>query len=183
MYKNQLWNIPNMLCLLRIIMIPFIIIMYLSSTTPNGYIVTGLLILLSGLTDAIDGYVARKYNMVTDLGKVLDPLADKLTQASLAITIAIRTPSFRPILWVFVVKEIIMIGAGFFLYKNKIKINSSKWYGKVATVVFYAAMLLFVLIPSSNGILHLVILSVSAGFMIFSFIMYIPEFFKLKNNK
>lgn len=182
MYKNQLWNIPNMLCLLRIAMIPFIVITYLTSDSLSGYIVTGVLILLSGATDAIDGYVARKYNMVTDLGKVLDPLADKLTQTSLAIVIAIKMPAFRFILLIFVVKELIMICGGFFLYKKNIKMNSSKWFGKVATVVFYASMVLVVLIPPEYTTAQLIILSIAAGFMVFAFVMYIPEFFKLKNS-
>lgn len=180
MYKNQLWNVPNMLCLLRIAMIPAIVIRYLTAQSFGGYIVTGVLILLSGLTDAIDGYVARKYNMVTDLGKVLDPFADKLTQVSLAIMLAIRMPMFRLLLLVFILKEVIMIGAGLFLYNKKIKMNSSRWFGKVATVVFYASMVLVILIPPQYSTAHFVILSISACFMIFSFVMYIPEFFRLK---
>lgn len=182
MYKKQLWNIPNVLCLLRIAMIPFIVVTYLNAKEYRGYIVTGVLILLSGLTDTIDGYVARKYNMVTDLGKVLDPLADKLTQISLAIAISIKLPSFRFLLAIFIVKEVAMMGAGFFLYKKKIKIDGSKWFGKVATVVFYACMILVVIIPSSNNNTIFTILGISAAFMVFAFIMYIPEFFKLKKT-
>ena len=87
--KENILTIPNLLSLIRILLIPFIIWLYCAR---KAYLCTIIVIALSGFTDIIDGKIARKFNMVSDVGKVLDPVADKLTQATLVICLIARYP-------------------------------------------------------------------------------------------
>ena len=88
--KKDIMTIPNFLTLLRIVMIPFLITFYIKY---QNYKATILVLLLSGITDVADGFVARKFNMISDFGKIFDPIADKLTQASLALCLWTRFPN------------------------------------------------------------------------------------------
>jgi len=160
-------------------MIPFIIYTYLTAQEYSDYIVSGMLILLSGLTDCIDGFVARKYNMITDLGKVLDPLADKLTQVSLVLCIAIKIPRTVIMFIIFFLKELMMLIAGIILVKKGIKLPGARWFGKIATIVFYAVMVVMVFLPNPGDAIVNGLVTTALVFMIFSFVMYIPEFFRL----
>ncbi len=128
-------HIPNILTMLRFVLIPFIII----SVLTDNYLLAFLVLTLSGLTDILDGYIARKYNFITDFGKLIDPLADKATQISILVVLVIEQIIPMWILIVVVLKEFIMIAGASFLY-GKDFVVSSKWYGKLATVIFYIAI-------------------------------------------
>ena len=138
-------NVPNILTMLRFVFIPFIII----SLYYNNYILAFVLLTLSGLSDVLDGYIARKYNFITDFGKLMDPLADKLTQLTVLTTLALK--GIIPIWMIIVlaVKECVMIAGASFLY-GKDLVVSSKWYGKLATVLFYLAMVCSLMIRHFN---------------------------------
>ena len=75
--KNQFFTIPNLLSLVRLAMIPLLLWLYLEK---REYLWTAVVVVLSGATDIVDGIIARKYDLISDLGKALDPVADKLTQ-------------------------------------------------------------------------------------------------------
>ena len=98
--RNQNLTVPNAMSLFRILVIPFFIVFAVRGNIAGALIMLGL----SGLSDALDGYVARRFNQITELGKMLDPFADKLTQGAVAICIAIRYPSICPLLFLFVIK-------------------------------------------------------------------------------
>ena len=84
--KDQILTIPNLLSIIRLLMIPLIIWLYCEA---QQYGLAVIVILLSGLTDIVDGFIARKYHMVSDFGKILDPAADKLTQAALILCLSV----------------------------------------------------------------------------------------------
>ena len=140
-------NIPNILTLSRFVLIPFIIV----SLVCNKYLIAFILLTISGLTDVLDGFIARKFNFITDFGKLIDPLADKATQLSILITLSLKTTSSGEpiipiwILFIIFIKEFMMIAGASFLY-GKDLVVSSKWYGKLATVLFYAAMVISLLL-------------------------------------
>lgn len=153
--KDQILTIPNLLSLLRLLMIPGILWLYLVKQEP--YWATAMIV-LSGLTDVADGIIARKFNMVSDLGKILDPIADKLTQAALIACLIKRYSLMLPLLILFVVKEIIMGISGLAVMKKTDMVNSAQWFGKLSTVVLYAVMILLFLFPgipetAANGMI------------------------------
>ncbi|MBQ2835635.1 MAG: CDP-alcohol phosphatidyltransferase family protein [Clostridia bacterium] len=129
-------NIPNILTIIRFILIPFIYISVLS----HHYLIALIIFTVSALTDILDGYIARKYNYITDIGKLIDPLADKLTQLSLLLSLAIL--KILP-WWIFAIvfiKELVLIVSASVLYSRKDVVVYSKWYGKLATTLFYLAI-------------------------------------------
>ena len=128
-------HIPNILTVLRFVLIPGIIV----AIVKEQYILAFIILTLSGLTDVLDGYIARKFNFITDFGKLIDPLADKMTQISILTTLVIVNIIPIWILIIIVVKELAMISGASFLY-GKDLVVSSKWYGKLATVLFYVAI-------------------------------------------
>lgn len=134
-------NLPNTLTTLRFALIPVFIKVFFSSSE-SSLIYSIIIFLLAGATDVLDGYIARKYNIITKWGQAMDPLADKLMQLTVLICFTLK--EYLP-LWVIVIygaKEALMILGGVFLYfkKDKIVVPANS-YGKVATVIFYIAIL------------------------------------------
>lgn len=128
-------HVPNILTIIRFLLIPFII--YFLAI--NQYIVGVILFIISGITDVVDGAIARKFNFITDFGKLMDPLADKLTQISVLATLMIKELIPVWILAIVIAKEAVMIAGASFLYGRDVVV-SSKWFGKLATVLFFRAI-------------------------------------------
>ena len=139
-------NIPNTLTIIRFILIPFIFITVIS----HHYLIGLIIFTISAITDILDGYIARKYNYITDIGKLIDPLADKLTQISLLLALTILNILPWWILAVVFIKECIMIITASVLYSRKDVVVYSKWYGKLATILFYLAIICSLLINQFN---------------------------------
>lgn len=137
--------IPNILTILRFILIPFIVI----AICFDKYIAAIVLLVISGLTDVLDGTIARKFNLISNFGKLMDPLADKLTQLSALITIVCKNIIPLWILLIFAFKEIVMICGASFLYGKNL-IVSSKWFGKLSTVILYVAIICSMIIIQFN---------------------------------
>lgn len=170
----MLKHIPNALTLVRFFIIPFIIY-YL---VKDEYLLAFIILTLSGLTDILDGTIARKFNFITNFGKLIDPLADKVTQLSILCTLVFK--GIIP-LWIIIIvllKEAFMVSGASFLYGRDLVV-SSKWYGKSATVLFYLAIAVSLLIRQFNLSFSFdIILYYLALFMtIFSLIMYFREFY------
>jgi len=140
--------VPNALTIVRFILIPFIVIALIQ----QNFILAFALLTLSGITDILDGYIARKYNFITNFGKLMDPLADKCTQVSILATLTIKNIIPSWILCVVILKEFAMISGASFLY-GKEYVVSSKWYGKLATVLFYIAIVCSLFIEEFSNII------------------------------
>ncbi len=146
-YMKTNFNIPNFLSLLRIvILVPFVIFV-----TKDEYSKVGFVLILSGLTDLMDGYIARKLNQITVLGKMLDPTADKLTLMTIMVCISLKFPQMFPFMVILIIKEVLMLAAGGILLKLKKTPPSSQWYGKVSTVVFYVSAIIIISIKALIG--------------------------------
>lgn len=139
--------IPNALTILRFLLIPIIVI----ACVQEEYIWAIVILTLSGLTDVLDGTIARKFNLITDFGKLMDPLADKLTQISLLTTLFIKGIIPVWILVIVVLKEFCMVSGASFLYGKELVV-SSKWYGKLATVLFYLAMAISLFVENIGSV-------------------------------
>lgn len=135
--RNMLKHIPNILTIIRFILIPIILFFIFT----GNYVCAFIFFSLSGITDILDGGIARKYHLVSTFGKLMDPLADKLTQISVLASLVFKNIIPFWILVIVMLKEFIMIMGASFLYGKDVVVYS-KWYGKLATVLFYLAIVL-----------------------------------------
>jgi len=177
MLKNILKHVPNILTIIIIFLIPFIII----SIVRDDYIVALVFFIISGLTDVLDGYIARKCNYITDFGRLIDPLADKLTQISTLIAIVAKGLIPNWILIVILLKEVIMVCGASFLY-GKSTVVSSKWFGKLSTVVLYIAIFFSMSIRQFNlppiwETINFYIYCFAVVTTLFSLVMYFKTFY------
>ena len=143
----MLKHVPNALTILRFVLIPIIVI----ACIQEEYILAMIILTISGLTDILDGTIARKFNLITDFGKLMDPLADKATQLSLLTTLFLKGMLPVWILIIVVIKEFCMVSGASFLYGKELVV-SSKWYGKLATVLFYLAMVMSLCVKNIENV-------------------------------
>ena len=171
----MLKQIPNALTVLRFILIPFILILIFQ----DKYLEAFIILTASGITDILDGFIARKFNFITNFGKLIDPLADKATQISILVTLALKDIIPFWILVIVFLKEFFMIAGASFLYGKELVV-SSRWYGKLATVIFYIAIACSLGIRYFNLDMHFdtYIYYIALVATIFSLIMYFEAFYK-----
>ena len=179
MKLHHFFNIPNILCYIRILLIPFFIIIYIHATGTKDFMIAALLIALSGITDFADGFIARNFNMITEIGKILDPLADKLTQAAIVFCLMFRFEEMIFVTIIFIIKEVFMGVSSMILLKRGKKIDGAKWFGKVSTTVFYFVMIVLIGLPTLPLIYANALLGIAGGFLLLSFFLYIPVFITL----
>ena len=166
--------IPNFLTVLRFFLIPFTV-HYLVN---DQFVLAIIFLTLSGLTDVLDGTIARKFNFITNFGKLIDPLADKITQVSLLGTLVVKNIIPLWILVVVLIKEAAMVSGASFLYGQELVV-SSKWYGKASTVLFYFAIVLSLIFRDLKiqTSIDLIIYYIAVAMTIFSLVMYFREFY------
>lgn len=169
----MLKHIPNIFTILRFIFIP--IILYFIFT--GNYVLGIVFFTISGITDVLDGFIARKFNLVSNFGKLMDPLADKLTQISVLASLIQADIIPFGILVIVILKELIMIVGASFLYGKDVVVYS-KWYGKLATVLFYLAIVISLITKQFNltgfwSNFGLSLYFIALACTIFSLIMYI----------
>lgn len=146
--------LPNILTTVRLFLIPIFAYAFLGM---KNIWLAAAIFLLSGLTDVIDGWIARHFNMITDIGKVYDPLVDKLMQITSVVCLAIANIIPDWVIWFVVMKEAAMILTSSVLYAKKIVVHSN-WYGKSATVFFYAVIIIMIVFPDINYIVKTTLL-------------------------
>lgn len=174
-------NIPNMLTILRIILVPVYLLIFFSNMD-NRILIAGLIFILAGISDVLDGHIARKFNLQTKLGTVLDPFADKLMTFAILISFTLSNLIPGWILIALGIKEILLIIGGAVLYFSKANhVIPSDKFGKYATILFYAATLsiVFKLSPTISQILFLV----TVVFNILAFINYVSIYLRLVKNR
>ena len=142
-------NIPNILTIIRMILVPIFPIVFFSSSV-NAHLIATIIYVVAGLTDFLDGFIARKYNLISKVGTVLDPLADKLML--LMVLFCLYLDNTLPV-WIFIfilVKESFMILSGVYMYfKKESLVIPSNYYGKTATMLFFIALPIMILVPES----------------------------------
>ena len=165
MKKRSVFNLPNLLSLLRLAMIPLLLWLYLDR---EAYLLTAAVVVLSGATDVVDGIIARRYDMITDLGKALDPIADKLTQIAMLYCLGTSFPEIRILLGILIVKEVITGVMSLISIGKTGRVDGSLWHGKLTTVLLYA-MIVDRIVPWLFSVL---LTLACAGMMVFSMVMY-----------
>ena len=179
-------TIPNLLTYLRILLIaPFVI-----SFIKEQYILAMVFLGISALSDCCDGYIARRFNQITALGKMLDPVADKLTLLAVMVCITIMTPQVLPLMVILIIKDVSMLIGGTILLKKGLNPPAAKWYGKLGTIMFYGSVIIIVFLKAvfkiEIPVLDIILLSATAFVMIFSLVKYFLIYKSLlreKNNK
>lgn len=180
--KKEIFTIPNLLSLFRLVLIPVYVRLYLRAVEPREYLVAGSVLALSCLTDLADGKIARHFNMISTVGKILDPVADKLTQFTLVLCLSLKYPVLNPVLALFVVKELFQLAAGVFhLCKGKM-LPGALMAGKVCTTVLFTSLTALVLFPTMDPTLVNLIALTDGVFLLISFLSYIRAYFG-KNTK
>lgn len=166
--------VPNILTVIRFFLIPFI----LHFLVNDEFILAIVFLTLSGLTDILDGTIARKFNFITNFGKLIDPLADKITQLSILWMLVLKNIIPLWILVIVLLKEATMVAGASFLYGKELVV-SSKWYGKAATVLFYLAIVLSMVFRDLHiqSSIDLILYYIAVGMTIFSLVMYFREFY------
>ncbi len=180
---REIFSIPNILSYFRIVLIPVFCLMYLKAEAPADCLWAGVVVLISSITDLFDGMIARKFNMITDLGKALDPIADKLSHAALAVCLAIRHPLMWALIALMVIKEGFMGIMGIYFLRRGRMLNGAKWFGKVCTASLFVTLLVLFLFPQLpeawvNGLIVFLMV-----IMLATLIMYIPEFKKMYRSE
>lgn len=170
--------VPNALTILRFLLIP-VIVFYIFT---GNYILAFVFFTISGLTDIADGFIARKFNLVSNFGKLMDPLADKLTQIATLASLVFTNIIPIWILLIVLLKEFIMICGASFLYGKDVVVYS-KWYGKLATVLFYIAIVISLLLKQFELTgtwknLDLGLFAFALIATIFSLIMYVKDLYQ-----
>ncbi len=179
---RDLVTVPNLITYVRFLLVPPFVYFFLK----ENYIAAGIMIGLSGLSDCFDGFFARKLNQVTSLGKILDPIADKVTLIAVAVCMLIYMPAILPIMLVLVVKEFLMLLGGFVLLIKKIAPPPANIFGKVATLVFYFTICIIIFLKAvfQIEIMSLIVIGsvIVALTMLVALVQYAIIFVKLIKN-
>ena len=176
-WKKDLFTIPNMLSLFRLLLIPVYIVIYLNADNDIDHYIAGGILAVSCLTDMIDGQIARHFNMISNVGKILDPLADKLTQFALIICLAIKYPVLRLLMSLFVVKEIFQLVAGFLTLRKGKMLKGALISGKVSTAVLFVSLILLVMVPQMGAKYVQIIMWVDVALLLIAFLHYAIIYF------
>ncbi len=175
--KEEIYTIPNLLSLFRLLLIPVFIIQYINAQTTLDYLIAALIVFVSSLTDLLDGFIARRFHQITELGKLLDPIADKLTHISIAVCLMFSIRWMFLIVILLLIKELFMGIAGLIILKKKgRKLGGAKWFGKFSTFIVDTSMFFLLFVPSLSLFWTDVLLFFIGGVLLFSFVMYIPVF-------
>ncbi len=181
-WKKQITSIPNLLSLLRLGLIPVYMVIYLGARRAEDYYLAGIILALSCLTDMIDGKIARKFHMITTLGKLLDPFADKATQFTLILCLSIRSPALRPVLILFTIKEGFQLMAVILAYRRGKMLDGALMAGKLCTTVLFVSLILLVFFPDLHPNTVTAIAVTDACFLAFAFTSYVLAYYG-RNSK
>ncbi len=167
--ENKIFTIPNILSFFRICLIPLIIWLYFVEGKSHW---AGYVLILSGATDIVDGFIARQFHMTSNLGKVLDPVADKLTQAAMLMCLIIRFPlMIFPFLFL-LAKEVYMGVSGFLVIQKTGIVLGAEWHGKTVTFLLYAMMIAHVFYAEITDAVSITLITACTGMIAVSFILY-----------
>ncbi len=183
-WKKDICTIPNLLSLFRLVLIPVYVTIYLNADNAADYYLSAGILAVSCLTDLIDGKIARHFNMISSLGKVLDPLADKATQFTLIMCLTVRYPILWFLVGLFVVKESFQLIAGGINLKKGKMLKGALIGGKICTTVLFISLILMVMLPNLKIQAVNIIVLIDGIFMLIAFVDYATAyFFRERENK
>lgn len=176
-WKKEIFTIPNLLSLFRLVLIPVYVVLYLNARDAADYFLAAAILAVSCLTDLIDGKIARHFNMISTVGKILDPLADKLTQFSLIICLAVKYPVLWYLVGLFFIKECFQLIAGCLNLRKGKMLKGALITGKICTTILFVSLIVMVMIPTLDASVVSIIAIVDAVFMLIAFGDYVVAYF------
>ena len=183
-WKKEIFTIPNLLSLFRLVLIPVYIAIYLNAQDTIDYYLAGGILAVSCLTDLIDGKIARHFNMITSLGKLLDPVADKATQFTLILCLALKANN--TLLWcligLFVLKESFQLIAGGIRLRKGIMLKGALFSGKICTTILFISLIIMVVMPELSERAIDIIVIIDAIFLLIAFVHYAIAYFCMDNK-
>ena len=180
--KKDFFTIPNIIGYVRLLLIPVFCWVYIHAQTASDYMWATGIVLFSSFTDLFDGMIARKFHQVTELGKFLDPLADKLTHAALAICLATRYPLMWALIALMAVKEGYMAMMGLKFLKVGKKLDGAMWFGKVCTATLFVGMVILFFFFRMTPAWANTLIAIMMAVMVFTLCKYVPVFQKMKEG-
>lgn len=177
-WKKEMFTIPNLLSVFRLVLIPVYVVIYLNAQEPADYFLAAAILAVSCLTDLIDGKIARHFNMISTVGKILDPVADKATQFTLIICLALKYPILWYLVALFVVKESFQLIAGGIRLRKGRMLKGALLSGKICTTVLFLSLITMVLLPELENSVVIGIAIVDTIVMLFAFGDYALAYFK-----
>lgn len=181
-WKKEIFTIPNMLSLFRLVLIPIYVAIYLNAENAADYYIAAGILAVSCLTDLIDGKIARHFNMISSLGKFLDPLADKATQFTLIMCLVVKYSVLWYLVGIFVIKESFQLIAGGIILRKGKMLKGALYSGKICTTILFVSLILMVMLPNLSEKAVNIIALVDAVFMLIAFADYAIAYF-FKDNK
>ncbi|MBE6942290.1 MAG: CDP-alcohol phosphatidyltransferase family protein [Ruminococcaceae bacterium] len=176
-WKKDLFTIPNMLSLFRLLLIPVYIVIYLNADADIDYYIAGGILAVSCLTDMIDGQIARHFNMISTIGKILDPFADKITQFSLIVCLTLEYPILLPLVILFFIKEVFQLVAGLLTLRKGQMLTGALITGKISTAVLFVSLIILVMFPNIGPVAVNIIMVVDGILLLISFLHYAITYF------
>lgn len=176
-WKKEIFTIPNLLSLFRLVLIPVYVVIYLRARDSADYFLAAAILAVSCLTDLVDGQIARRFNMITNLGKILDPLADKLTQFALILCLALRYSFLWYVVGLFFVKECFqLIAGGVSLLRKGRMLKGALISGKICTTVLFVSLIIMVMIPTLSENIVKIIAIIDSVFLLIAFADYVVAY-------
>lgn len=177
-WKKDLFTIPNMLSLFRLVLIPVYVVIYLEADSYADYALAAGILAVSCLTDMIDGKIARHFNMISTIGKFLDPVADKATQFTLTVCLAVKHPVLWNLAALFVIKEGFQLIAGIVQFRKGKMLTGALITGKICTTVLFISLIVMVLIPDMSPVAVQTVTIVDGVFMLVSLAHYVFTYYR-----
>ena len=172
-------NVPNMISGLRIVLSPLFVYYYMAGSLKKAAAV----LVICAVSDMLDGMIARRFNMITRLGKILDPVADKLIQAAMMFCISLRLPQIWILLGLHVFRELLLSAVGLYVIHCTGQVCSAKWYGKLCTAVIYVSMLLLLVLPDMQPELTMLLLFLCSALVLMCLILYLADYLRILRKR
>lgn len=171
-WKKDILTVPNLLSLFRLLLIPVYIMIYLSADSNSDYYIAAGILAVSCLTDLVDGKIARHFNMISNLGKILDPLADKATQFALILCLTVKYPVLLILVGLFIIKESFQMIQGFLILRKGKILSGALLSGKISTTVLFISLIFMVMFPEIDMSVIYILTGIDCFFLLISFIGY-----------
>jgi len=176
-WKKDILTVPNLLSLFRLLLIPVYIMIYLNADSNSDYYIAAGILAVSCLTDLIDGKIARHFNMISNVGKILDPLADKATQFALILCLTMKYPVLLILVGLFIVKESFQLIQGFMILRKGQILSGALLSGKISTTVLFVSLIFMVMFPDIDMRVIYILTGIDCVFLLISFIGYARIYF------
>jgi len=176
--KKEIFSIPNLLSYFRIAQVPVFLYVYFHAESQQDHFLSVGILILSSLSDLFDGLIARKFDMITELGKLIDPIADKLTQLTVALALMSTYHMYAFLVFIIFMKDGMLLFVGYYIYRKTGRhINQAQLPGKIATALFFVVSIALIAFYLPGTAIANIMISITAIFMVIAMVYYAIELY------